>query len=116
MGLWLAAAFLIPSAIATPEITFSYVQLPRVVLLRTLASLIAMFWPLEWLLASRSDDFSLPAISWVVLVKDVNRVQADIYASQAFRGEDIVESVALIDKAVSLTPDSAIYFDKRGTC
>jgi predicted negative regulator of RcsB-dependent stress response len=63
-GLWLAAAFLIPLAIAPSDWMISYIQLPKVALLRVLVSLVAMLWVVEWALSARDDGLAMPRVGW----------------------------------------------------
>jgi tetratricopeptide (TPR) repeat protein len=52
-SLWLVAAFTVPLAIAPSDWMLSYVQMPKVTLLRSLVSLMAILWAVEYALSAR---------------------------------------------------------------
>lgn len=51
-GLWLVAALAVPLAMAPQDSMISYIQLPKLALLRTLVALMAGLWTIEWLFFS----------------------------------------------------------------
>lgn len=62
-GLWLLALGLVPLAFLSPdyvlsEAAISYVEVPKITLLRVLVGIMVVFWALEW--ALRSQDSSIP--------------------------------------------------------
>ena len=67
-GLWILAAFLVPLIFVNQnyvisEAQIAYVEVPKVALLRTLASLIILFWSLEWAITSQAFQGKFPSIS-----------------------------------------------------
>ncbi len=50
-GVWLLTVFLVPLAFAPPQWLLAYIQLPKVVLLRSLVGLLAVLWAFHWAMA-----------------------------------------------------------------
>ncbi len=75
-GLWLVAAFLVPLMFVSQgyvisEAQISYVELPKVALLRTLAGLMALLWLVEWAISSRALEGGYPSLSAAALKEKI---------------------------------------------
>ncbi len=58
-ALWLATLFLVPLTVASPDWTFTFVELPKLAVFRILSGLLAMLWAAEWAIADRPFNLSL---------------------------------------------------------
>ena len=76
-GLWLLAVFLVPLTFldreySLSEARISYVEVPKVALLRALAGIIAALWSIEWAIKSNALQGPVPSISISVVTEKLN--------------------------------------------
>ena len=80
-GLWLLAVFLVPLTFldreySLSEAQISYVEVPKVALLRALAGLIAVLWSIEWSIKSNALQGPFPPFSISAITERLNPSKA----------------------------------------
>ena len=66
-SLWLLAVIASALAVSPADWMLSYIQMPKVVLLRILVSLMVILWVLEWAISSKSSVLPRPILTWTTL-------------------------------------------------
>ncbi len=57
--LWLVTVFLVPLTVASPDWMLTFVELPKLVVFRTLTGLLAILWAVEWAISDSPFNLSL---------------------------------------------------------